>query len=180
MAVRVLPRAYYCITFSLSFLCFSIFASLFLFFYRFLDVTTDDLLTIISGSKYVWDQACFFNLSAEKLLAQLVEHHMSEENASVFAQVWHKFRGSLVEKLRNQSFGAPLALADIEWRLQVSMAHDKLSKTKHVNTILDLHLADPSGATSSENLLLELNKEQLLELYENLELIQGQVDKITK
>lgn len=146
----------------------------------FLGVSSDELATIISGSKYVWDQACFFNLSAEKLQHQLLENHMSEENATTFAQVWHKFRVPLVEKLREHTFGTPLALADLEWRLQVSMAHDKLSKTKHVNTILDLHLADPSGAVEGENIQLEFNKEQLLELYENLEKIQAQVDKITK
>ena len=146
----------------------------------FLSLTPDDLTTVVSGSKYILDQACFFNLAAEKLHNQLVEHNMNEDQAAIFGKVWKKSRTPMVEMLREHSFGAPLALTNIDWRLQVSMAHDKLSKTKHVATVLDLHLADPSGETPAESVLLEFNKEQLLELYENLELIQSQVDKITK
>jgi len=64
------------------------------------------------------------------------------------------------------------------------MAHGDLSKTKVLNAVLDLTLADADAAAGdhagTEHLRMELDKEQMARLFQDLEKVQSQLDQITK
>lgn len=146
-----------------------------------LELTSDDLDTLVSGTSYIFDQAAFFNLSGDKLEPQLLEHSMGQASVDAFKAAWAEGRAAFTAALREKTLGAPQVLSAVDWRLQVTMAHSDLSKTKVLSSILDLTLGDASApGAQPEHLLMELSKEQLSKLYADLERVQSQLDKITK
>lgn len=168
-----------------------------------LELGQEDLDTLVAGISYIWEQAAYLNLSPEKLVAQLEEHTVSKDALAALAGVWAKQRLPFVSSLRERTLGAPAVVTDVDWRLQLTMAHQELSKTKVLSAVLDLTLA-PAGtaaaaSTSSssssssaegaaaagvegevtERLLMELSKDELLRLYNDLERVQTQLDGLT-
>lgn len=142
-----------------------------------LSFNVEELDIFISGCNYIFDQAAFYGLSPNALASQLQEHEMTETMVTVFGHVWAAYRAQLTSKLRNDTFGAPKVLSDIDWKLQLTISHQDLAKTKVCNSILNLELHDVTEKKYN-NVVLELAKPQLLELYQKLETVQSQLDQI--
>lgn len=145
-----------------------------------LDVNAEDLDIIVSGCSYIWDQAAFYNLTADKLASQLQEHSMSDAAVNVFGSVWAASKLAFINKLRSYTFGAPKVLSDVDWQLKLTTSHQDLSKTKVCNSVLNLQLSDANDSSKVDNILLEFSKEQLYELFNQLETVQSQLDHISK
>lgn len=169
----------------------------------------DDLDIILTSISYILDQSAFSNLSADKLTAHLAEHALCEASTLAIAAVWRAQGPALIARLRDRVLGAPLVLADVDWRMQLTMAHGDLTKTKVLSAVLDLTLQDPSAAasaadaaasaaadaetgagegargglvaeTGTQHVRLELDKDAMLKLFKELERVQSQLDQITK
>lgn len=146
-----------------------------------LGISSSDVETLVAGSSYIFDQAAFNNLSPENLEPQLVSHGMEDTAAAAFKKVWGDGRAPFVSALRERTLGAPQTLDGVDWRLQLTMSSKDLSKTKTLSSVLDLKLGDASRPDAApEHLVMELNMEQLMKLYNDLEKVQSQLDKITK
>ncbi len=146
-----------------------------------LELSSSDVDIFVSGCSYVWDQAAFSNLSPDKLEPQLLEHGANQSAVDVMKSVWADGRVAFINALRERTLGAPQTLDAVNWRLQLTMSHKELSKTKAMSAILGLSLGDVSDPDKAqEQVLLEMSKDQLSQLYNDLERVQAQLDKITK
>ena len=145
-----------------------------------LNVSVEELDIIVWGCSYIWDQAAFYNLSPTNLASQLQEHGMTEAIVNVFGAVWASMKPAFMTTLRDYTFGAPKVLKDVDWRLQLTISHQSLAKTKVCNSILNISLGDANEKDVCDDITLELSKSQLYELYKNLETIQSQLDQISK
>lgn len=133
--------------------------------------------TIIQATSYVVEQAAYHTLKPGKLEAQLAACGLAEAHAAALAQVWAAEAESLVAKLRERPFGAPLALADVQCRQNLIVADSTLSRQQDPSTILELKLAHPAGA-AAETLALELDRPALEALFGQLEAVQNGLDKL--
>lgn len=149
---------------------------------QLLGISSEQLDTFISGCSYIFDQAAYHNLTAEKLMGNLQSSTMDDTQAQLLAGIWGKERMKFINNLRDNTLGAPQVLDSVDWRLQLTMAQDGISQTKGLNAVLSLTLldVDDTDKKNSDTVTMELSKEDLKKLYEDLERVQHQLDQISK
>lgn len=104
------------------------------------------------------------------LQKQLVENlQLTEDKAEKFVKRWTQEtkRDFDVENSKN--------LEDLKWELNLETACNHLNKEQHINTRLQLNLID-INKQNKENVTLELDENQLTNLYLTLEKIQNKLD----
>jgi len=139
--------------------------------------TQEQLDTVLDACTYIFEQAAYHNLKPERLTAYLVQAKLEQSQAEALGANWRDYRDVYLAKRRDHSFGAPLTLDDVSWRLQLSLADQSLSKTKDLNAIFNFTLANVDGVQdSTENLTVQFSPAQLKDFYEKIELIQKQID----
>jgi len=147
-----------------------------------LSFSADQLETVLDASSYIFEQAGYLNLNADNLKRHLELAGINDNIATTFATCWQTHRETYTSKLRDRSFGAPLTLQQIDWRLNLTMGHTSKSKTKDFNAIFNLHLSSADSAdenTPPENLAVEFSPDRLADFYDKMERIQEQLDALT-
>eukprot|EP00808_Paulinella_micropora_P025906 g30397.t1 len=139
----------------------------------------EQLDTLVSASVYIFEQAAYKTVSASKLKAGLETAGMKASAAMAFAQIWNEKKAAYVATLKSKSFGAPQKLDSVKWSLQLALGDSAITKTKHLKGVLQLGLKNEQEG-SEENVILEFSQSQLEDLYENLELIQKQLDTLSE
>lgn len=92
--------------------------------------------------------------------------------AQEFVKLW-----SENTKLDFGNFETHTELKDVSWELNLETASNSTTTpSTKLHTTLQLNLEKKSGET--ENILLDLNKQELIELYATLETIQNRLDHI--
>lgn len=147
-----------------------------------LGFNSEEIDITMSCTAYICDQSAYYNLSDAKLAKQLAEHQLDEQKAITFGQTWGTFKPNFLQQLKDKSFGAPLVLSDVDWKLNLTTSAKDLAKTKQLNGIMTLSLKDANdeGSEKKEAVQLEFNQAQLFELFEKIEILQQQLDNIAK
>ncbi|XP_059910497.1 COMM domain-containing protein 10 isoform X1 [Gadus macrocephalus] len=135
------------------------------------------LTLVLETVSFILEQAVYHNVKPASLQQQLEAVHVSPEKAEVFTQTWATAGPELVDKLRQTVF-APKKLEHIGWQLNLQMAQSSQAKLKDPSAVLQLGLrAEDSEA--QENIFVEFSHQELLEFYNKLEIVQGQLDSLT-
>ncbi|CAL8345352.1 unnamed protein product [Lota lota] len=135
------------------------------------------LTLVLETVSFILEQAVYHNVKPASLQQQLEAVHVSPEKAEVFTQTWASTGPELVDKLRQTVF-APKKLEYVGWQLNLQMAQSSQAKLKDPSAVLQLGLrAEDSEA--QENIFVEFNHQELLEFYNKLEIVQGQLDSLT-
>lgn len=111
------------------------------------------------------------------LQQQLEAVHLTQEKAEVFSQTWASAGPELVEKLRQTIF-APKKLEHVGWQLNLQMAQSSQAKLKDPSAVLQLGLRTESSE-AQENIFVEFSHREMLQFYNKLEIVQGQLDSLT-
>lgn len=144
-----------------------------------LAISSQDLQLIVNVSTYIYEQAAFKNLSAGKLKGHLDEGGMEEAQSTSIAKAWMDNKEPYLSKLRSHSLGAPGTLNRTDWRLQLNLGDQNLSKLKAPNALFNFNMSTAVKGGQTEDITVEFTQQQLEEFYDNLELIQGQLDGLT-
>ncbi|RVE67997.1 hypothetical protein OJAV_G00087560 [Oryzias javanicus] len=132
---------------------------------------------VLETTAFVLEQAAYHNIKPASLQQQLEGIHVSPEKAEVLAQAWATAGPDLVEKLKRNIF-APKKLDYVGWQLNLQMAQSSQARLKSPSAVLQLGLRS-EDSEAQENVFVEFNHEELLEFYNKLEMVQGQLDSLT-
>ncbi|OQV15915.1 hypothetical protein BV898_10011 [Hypsibius exemplaris] len=70
---------------------------------------------------------------------------------------------------------APKQLTDVNWKLNLQLAHAKMASTKEQSALIEFSLTDQNGPSS---LVVEFTKEELSDFFSKLEQMQSQLDAL--
>ncbi|XP_020793604.1 COMM domain-containing protein 10 [Boleophthalmus pectinirostris] len=135
------------------------------------------LSLVLETSAFILEQAVYHNVKPASLQQQLESVNLNQDKAEVFAQTWASAGPELVEKLKHNIF-APKKLEYVGWQLNLLMAQSSQSKMKSPSAVLQLGLRS-EDSEAQENVFVEFNHQELLEFYNKLETVQGQLDSLT-
>lgn len=146
-----------------------------------LDISAAQLQTVLGGTAYVFEQAAYHAASAARLHHHLHEtHELDTAPAMAFGRVWTKASPAMLTRLQQHTLGAPAVLRDVDWRLQLTMSHQRLDRTKDINAVFDFVLGDASANSAHDECIsVEATQTQVEALYESMERIQQQLDALT-
>lgn len=132
---------------------------------------------VLETSAFVLEQAVYHNVKPASLQQQLESVHLNPDKAEVFAQTWASAGPELVERQKHNIF-APKKLEYVGWQLNLLMAQSSQTKMKDPSAVLQLGLRG-EDSEAQENVFVEFNHQELLEFYNKLEIVQGQLDSLT-
>ncbi|XP_014908086.1 COMM domain-containing protein 10 [Poecilia latipinna] len=132
---------------------------------------------VLETTAFILEQAVYHSIKPASLQQQLEEIHLSSDKAEVFSQAWASAGPELVEKLKRNTF-APKKLDYVSWQLNLQMAQSSQARMKSPSAVLQLGLRNEDSEVQ-ENIFVEFNHQQLLEFYDKLEIVQGQLDSLT-
>lgn len=145
-----------------------------------LQLNADQLNDTVLACTYLLQQAAYDTLKPNRFGNQLVQAEMAAAQAEAFVRVWEQKGAAVIELLKDLTL-APLVLADVHWRLHLTIGQDTVAKRKDLTAIVQLALQDNTGpAPKQDSLLVELNEEQLRKLYAQLETVQEQLDAVQR
>ncbi|XP_008416463.1 COMM domain-containing protein 10 [Poecilia reticulata] len=132
---------------------------------------------VLETTAFILEQAVYHSIKPASLQQQLEEIHLNSDKAEVFSQAWASAGPELVEKLKRSTF-APKKLDYVSWQLNLQMAQSSQARMKSPSAVLQLGVRNEDSEVQ-ENIFVEFNHQQLLEFYDKLEIVQGQLDSLT-
>lgn len=132
---------------------------------------------VLETSAFFLEQAVYHNVKPASLQQQLEAVHLNPDKAEVFSQTWASAGPELVERQKHNIF-APKKLEYVGWQLNLLMAQSSQTKMKDPSAVLQLGLRSEDSETQ-ENVFVEFNHQELLDFYNKLETVQGQLDSLT-
>lgn len=135
------------------------------------------LSLVVETSAFILEQAVYHNVKPASLQQQLEAVHVQSDKAEIFSQTWATVGPELVEKLKHNIF-SPKKLEYVDWQLNLQMAQSSQAKLKSPSAVLQLGLRS-EDSEAQENVFVEFNHQELLEFYNKLEIMQGQLDSLT-
>ncbi|KAM9742965.1 COMM domain-containing protein 10 isoform 2-T3 [Menidia menidia] len=132
---------------------------------------------VLETAAFILEQAVYHNIKPASLQQQLEVIHLSPEKAEVFSQTWAAAGPELLEKLKRNIF-APKKLEYVGWQLNLQMAQSSQARLKSPSAVLQLGLQSEESEVQ-ESVFVEFNHQELLEFYNKLEIVQGQLDSLT-
>ncbi|XP_053181289.1 COMM domain-containing protein 10 [Scomber japonicus] len=132
---------------------------------------------VLETSAFILEQAVYHNVKPASLQQQLEAVHLNPDKAEVFSQTWATSGPELVDRLKHNIF-APKKLDYVSWQLNLQMAQSSQARLKSPSAVLQLGLRNEESEVQ-ENVFVEFNHQELLEFYNKLEIVQGQLDSLT-
>lgn len=136
-------------------------------------LSDNELQLLVHSISYIFKQASKFILKPTTLHKHLTEELKFEaDKAEEFVKQWTTQTKKDFEDLENR-----YKLEDVSWQLNVQAASSVSSKEKIPNAKIQFHLGKVKDS-SKDNVTLDLNEEELVQLYNTLENIQIKLDAI--
>lgn len=134
-----------------------------------LKITDEDLLLLVNSIKYIVKQSSRVILKPTTLQNHLKEHlKLDDEKTDVFVKIWCEETNKDLGNL-----DGIMKLDDVAWEQNITIADQVLSEQEVSGTRLQLKL---SSGTQQHNIVVELDKDELLQVYNALEVIQIKLD----
>jgi hypothetical protein len=141
-------------------------------------LSAEQLTTVIEASTYVFEQAAYFSVSANKLSTQLQNFAVGEGQALAFAQAWSDHGEAYLRKVKSRTLGAPKVLENVNWRLHMALANQTHGRAIDMTSFFDLSTQHIDG-TDPETVTFAMNQEQLEHLFTQIETVQAQLDALS-
>ncbi|XP_043103948.1 COMM domain-containing protein 10 [Puntigrus tetrazona] len=143
-----------------------------------LSLEKQTLHLLLETLSFILEQAVYHNLKPASLRQQLENLSVQTEKAQVFAQVWAAAAPEVLEKIRLGIF-APKKLDVVGWQLNLQMSSSSRSRLKAPHAVLNLGLRTEDDSESLQDVFVELNHQDLLDFYNQMEMIQTQLDSLS-
>lgn len=135
------------------------------------------LSLVLETAAFILEQAVYHNVKPASLQQQLEAIHLNPDKAEVFSHTWATAGPELVERLKHNIF-TPKKLEYVGWQLNLHMAQSSQARLKSPSAVLQLGLRSEESE-AQENIFVDFNHQELLDFYNKLEIMQGQLDSLT-
>ncbi|XP_051279013.1 COMM domain-containing protein 10 isoform X2 [Dicentrarchus labrax] len=135
------------------------------------------LSLVLETAAFILEQAVYHNVKPASLQQQLEAVRLDPDKAEMFSQTWATAGPELVDRLKHSVF-APKKLEYVGWQLNLQMAQSSQARLKSPSAVLQLGLRSEDSEVQ-ENVFVDFNHQELLEFYNKLEIVQGQLDSLT-
>ncbi|XP_070760772.1 COMM domain-containing protein 10 [Enoplosus armatus] len=132
---------------------------------------------VLETVAFILEQAVYHNVKPASLQQQLEAVHLNPDKAEMFSQTWATAGPELVERLKHNIF-SPKKLEYVGWQLNLQMAQSSQARLQSPSAVLQLGLRSEDSEVQ-ENVFVDFNHQELLEFYNKLEIVQGQLDSLT-
>ncbi|XP_074493499.1 COMM domain-containing protein 10 isoform X1 [Sebastes fasciatus] len=152
-----------------------------------LSLDKQTLNLVLETAAFILEQAVYHNVKPASLQQQLEAVHLNPDKAEVFSQTWATTGPEMVEKLKHSTF-APKKLEYVGWQLNLQMAQSSQARLKSPSAVLQLGLRSEDSENIvkkkenrqvQDNVFVDFNHQELLDFYNKLEIVQGQLDSLT-
>lgn len=140
-----------------------------------LELDIKDLDLVLDTTAFILEQAAYHLAKPAVLGQQLKEVGLDEDKVTVFIQGWTTYGKGVVEKLRSRTF-YPKQLEKVNWQMGLQMAQAASTKMKVPNALFELVVRNKE---QTDNILLDFTHEELYKFYQQLELVQTQLDSLS-
>ncbi|KAL0121555.1 hypothetical protein PUN28_006819 [Cardiocondyla obscurior] len=139
-----------------------------------LDLAKDELILLLDAITSIYKQAACYVVKPFIMETVLKDtFKLDEEKRSIFTSAWLHYGKGIVENFKQQSI-FPNQVKDINWSLNVQSSSISLCNTAEAAAMLQLCMTRDRSIPFTT----EFNKEQLKDLHEYLEKIQGHLDTL--
>lgn len=136
-----------------------------------LKLDSDNLQLLIQSLTHIFKQASKVILKPTVLQEQLInDMKFDADKAEDFVKTWTKHTNDEFDLEKSYK------LDDVSWELAIQTASSFGNKQKIPTARIQMGLSGPSD--KSENLILEMDKDELLQFYNTLEKIQTKLDSL--
>ena len=148
-----------------------------------------DLELLLGVGAFIFEQAAYSITPPETLRTELLDAGLAEEAALACSTVWLGGAAECVQALKERSVLAPASLAGLDWQLRLGTAHSNGGRTPAGHAVLQLELerqvpASSASATGGVHAMrtpvqVQLDAEAMAGLLRKLDVIQGQMDRLS-
>eukprot|EP00002_Diphylleia_rotans_P002600 TRINITY_DN11649_c0_g1_i1.p1 TRINITY_DN11649_c0_g1~~TRINITY_DN11649_c0_g1_i1.p1 ORF type:complete len:203 (-),score=62.81 TRINITY_DN11649_c0_g1_i1:349-957(-) len=143
-----------------------------------LQLSPADLQTVLDACSYIFEQLAYFGGNADILVGNLRAVKVDEDKIQGFVATWSNFGQDFVAKLRSRTIGFPHELIETKWDLHLQMSQSDLTRVNETRAIFELALGDSETGKKADKVLFECSQSDLFRLYEKLEVLQQQLDRL--
>ena len=152
-------------------------------------LTEINLDLVLNACSYIFEQAAFTGTGPEPLYALLLDAGFDEVHGKAVGRLWANECSDYVSKLKGRSLGAA-QLVDTDYHLNLNISANTLQRLQEPTAIFELSITDPSKPTKEAlgmneaeaqvtKLGLEFDHAELYAFFNELELVQQQLDKLS-
>ena len=135
-------------------------------------LSPSELESLFSACQYVLQQAAAFSFNSDKIEIYAQQCGLTPETSQCFSAVWDAEGEDLINSLKQRTV-TDNVLSSTNWRLNLKAAEKGEAPTKTPVMLLDLNVEGKNPIT------IQFNHEELSKFYEQIELIQREVDRLT-
>ncbi|OAD59305.1 COMM domain-containing protein 10 [Eufriesea mexicana] len=137
-----------------------------------LDLNKDDLVCLLDAVILIYKQAACNIIKPQLMESSLKDTFKTDDDkVQIFINAWVTYGKGIIDHFRQMSI-FPIQVKDINWCLNIQAASSTIKKDVRPMALLQLNL---TGEEESK-VTVEFNKNELIDLYQNLEKIQSQLD----
>ncbi|XP_015596638.1 COMM domain-containing protein 10 isoform X2 [Cephus cinctus] len=139
-----------------------------------LDLNKDDLSLLLDTVTLIYTQAAYSIVKPAVMEAYMKDPlNIEDDKVVILLNAWVMYAKGIIDVLRQKSI-FHTQVNDINWSLNMQSSSSGISKEARPLVLLQLGLT----GTPATNLTVEMNKQDLSTLYQNLEKIQAQLDAL--
>lgn len=142
------------------------------------NLTQPQLTTLIEASTYIFEQATYFTVSANKLVNQLMAASVADAQAQAFGQVWAEHSEAYVKQVKSRLIGAPKVLDNVTWRLHMTLGNQSEAKSTNLTGFFNFATTEVDGS-DADSVTVGLTQAQVEKLFEQLQTVQNQLDSLS-
>lgn len=140
---------------------------------KLVKVDRQDFLLLIKTLSYILKRASTFIMKPTKLQQELKEKlHLQDSKIDVIMKLWIKNMKPILDNLDTDENGKSNELQNVGWKLKIQLSSEAQQREKQPIAQLQL------STYAKEPINLEMNHNELLNLYNQLEAIQNEFDAL--
>lgn len=139
-------------------------------------LSSEDCRLVIDILEFIYLQAAYELIKPNVLYTNLENINMSEEKSVAISELWKESGKDIIDRIRETKTIFANRLVNIKWRLNLNVATDLKSKQKNPMALFEFKLESNQG--KEDKVQIEFNKDQLYLFYEQLEVMQKQIDAL--
>lgn len=144
-----------------------------------LNMSRTEVEDVIGACEFIFQQAAYHAVKPAVLDEQLRRLGLSDDKVDVVVDLWKKSAADVLSGLRQHTLPAA-QVSSVSWQLCVTMCEKHsatASQRRRPTAVMQLNI-DQQTPTDNEKVVMEMSHDELYKLYNQLELIQSQLDAL--
>lgn len=142
-----------------------------------LGMSKNEVEDVIGACEFIFQQAAYHAVKPAVLDEQLRRLSINDDKVDILVDVWKKCAAEVLSGLRQHTL-PPAQLSSVNWRLCLMMSRKHAASLRLPTAVLQLNIAQQTPADKPERVVMEFSHAELYKLYNQLELIQSQLDSL--